>query len=123
MKSKVKLIALIAIIGLSMTACAGGDNPAHTCSFGSWTKLSDATCVAKETQERACSSCVKTETREIGEFDPDAHDWDNYEGTEPSCLVDGEGTATCKLCGDVDDIIKPKLGHSFTEYTSNDNAT
>jgi len=120
-KAIIGIAGVVAIIGL-VIAC--NNETVHTCSFGEWQTKTSATCIAKETQERTCSSCVKTETREVGEFDLiNGHDWDNYEGTEPSCLVDGEGTATCKLCSEEDDITKPKLGHSFTVYISNDNAT
>ena len=121
MKNRVKLLGIIVIIGLLITACGDGDTT-HTCSFENWTETTAPTCVAKGIETGTCS-CGKTSTRDGADENPTAHDWDNYEGTEPSCLVDGEGTATCTLCGVENDITKQKLGHSFTVYTSNDNAT
>jgi len=119
MKNTVKMIGIIVIIGLLMTACGDGDT--HTCSFENWTETTPPTCIVKGIETGTCS-CGATSTRTVDE-DPDAHDWGNYVGTEPTCLADGEGTATCNLCDVEDEIAKQKLGHSFTDYTSNENAT
>ncbi|MGN1195326.1 MAG: fibronectin type III domain-containing protein [Acutalibacteraceae bacterium] len=44
--------------------------------------------------------------------------------TAPTCTVDGGITYTCSVCGDsYTDSTVPDLGHSFTNYVSDNNAT
>jgi len=113
------IIAIVAIIGLSMAACGGDDNPAHTCSFGNWTKISDATCVAKEKQERSCSCGVK-QTQEVGEKNLDAHSFTIYTPNNDAVCEGEDGTKTsicdrvgCEVPDTVTDI-GSALQHVFS---------
>jgi len=115
MLKTIGIIAVITIIGLFMTTCA---EESHACTFGNWTKISDATCVAKEKQERSCS-CGEKQTQEVGETNPDAHTLiTSGEVTKAAtCTEDGIGKLDCTLCNysEPSGVIQ-KLGHSFIAW-------
>ena len=73
---------------------------------------SEATCTAKAVYYKSCSVCgmAGTETFEYGELLP------HTPGPEATCTT----PQTCTVCGAV---IKEALGHSFTKYFSDGNAT
>ena len=112
MKNMMKFLGIAIIVlvfAFSMTACKEPDTHSH--KYGSWTTLTEATCSAKETQERTCS-CGKKQTQKVGE--PLVHIWEFIEGTgqEPTCLDDGHGDQECTLCGEIkEDVDIDALGH------------
>jgi LPXTG-motif cell wall-anchored protein len=72
---------------------------------------------------RVCLVCDYAETRDV---DENGHNW-NSEFTidkEATCTEDGSKSIHCKDC-DVtkDSTVVSALGHSFTDYISNDDAT
>lgn len=77
-----------------------------------------ATCQAKA----ICKDCG----REYGEKDPDHHVWNDTFTVEqaPSCTENGYQSIHCQYCSDTKDGQEIKaLGHSFTHYEYNNNAT
>ena len=105
MKNKLMIlgiIALIAIIGLGITACKDGDtkNSSHTCAFESMESTIPADCLTAEVQTWACThtGCNKTEPRTgsaaLG------HDWLYALGsTQATCVATGSGSRQCKREG------------------------
>ncbi|WP_270406550.1 hypothetical protein, partial [Catenibacterium mitsuokai] len=60
--------------------------------FGAWTTAKAATCEEKGTEERKCSVCGKTETRETAAL---GHDFGKAVVTkEPTCVEKGVKTQT-----------------------------
>jgi hypothetical protein len=102
-KHKLWLIAALigcAIIALTITACPDPDtDEKHTCSFGSWTITTPATCIAPAIETGKCS-CGKKQTRNEpdGELNPDAHDWDWVVTTPATMETEGIETKTCSDC-------------------------
>jgi len=122
------IIAVIAIIGFSMTACGDGDDSGdsngstptitHTHVWGAWTVTTPATCVAKGVETHTCTlDPSHKETRETA-IDTEAHDWEVLEGTAPTCTTDGNGKEKCKLCGIEENGVLPKLGHDYGEWVT-----
>ena len=87
--------------------------------MGRWFTISDATCTEDGLEQRDCSRCDYCETREIS---ASGHTYKSM-STAPTCTNMGFTTHTCH-CGDsyTDSYIDP-LGHSFTDYVSDHNAT
>ncbi|MGN1118513.1 MAG: hypothetical protein ACI4RU_07855, partial [Acutalibacteraceae bacterium] len=90
-------------------------------AWGEWTVVDAATCTANGSEKRVCSNDAShVETREITAT---GH---NYVATvtDPTCTEDGYTTHTCSVCGDTyTDTPVDALGHSFTNYVSNNDAT
>jgi hypothetical protein len=117
MKNKLGFIAIIAIIGF-LAACGNVDTPTveHTHAWGDWTVTKAATCSAKGEETRVCTlDPSHKETRDT-ETDPDAHDWEQLEGTAPTCEDAGSGKRKCKLCGVEESGDLPALGHDWGEW-------
>ncbi len=82
--------------------------------FGEWTDVKAATCTASGTQQRTCSNCTETETKDV---DPLGHDFVGGKVTkEATCTEDGvqEG-GICSRCQQEGktEILK-KLGHDYS---------
>jgi len=92
----------------------------HT--FTTYTSNNDATCAKDGTKTSKCEKCKLTLTmRDYG-----SKLEHNYEGTvtAPTCTELGYTTYTCKTCRDTyTDEYKNATGHTFTKYTSNNDAT
>jgi hypothetical protein len=117
MKNKLGFIAILAIIGF-LAACSNGDNPTveHEHQWGGWAVTKAATCTAKGEETRVCTiDPSHKETREIA-IDPDEHDWEQLEGTAPTCTTEGNGKRKCKLCGVEESGVFPALGHDWGEW-------
>jgi len=108
MKSKVKLmgiIAVIAIIGLSMAACGNGD---CTHDFSQWQETTAPTCVSKGIETGTCS-CGATSTRDGAAINPNAH---AFSVTPATCSTDSiPGTCTRNGCNEpnTDEVVS--AGH------------
>ena len=102
MKIKENVIIFVTVIFLAsaliLTACDNGTT-GHTHEWGNWTVTIAATCVEKGEETGSCtiSGCDETTTRAI-DIDPNAHDWE-YDGTAPTCITAGYGSAVCKHAG------------------------
>ena len=91
-------------------------------SFTNYTDNHNATCTENGTKTAKCDRCDVTDSVEIAESNL-GH---NYKSvvTEPTCTKDGGTTYTCTRCNDTYTAdVKEKLGHSFTNYISDRNAT
>ena len=91
-------------------------------SFTDYRSNMDATCLVDGTETAKCDRCDQTDRR----IDSDSALGHNYVGniTPPTCTDMGYTTYTCSHCRDLYVAEeKPKLGHSFTEYKGNGDAT
>jgi hypothetical protein len=121
------IIALIAIIGFSMTACEDIDDalsqPVHNHVWGDWKVTTAATCIAKGEQTRVCTLDVAhKETREMA-IATEAHDWELLEGTAPTCITEGDGKEKCKICEKERNGFLSALGHDWGEWVRTEEPT
>jgi len=95
------------IVASAFTACIHpADNtsvnpsvPAHSHQWGAWEINTPATCTEKGEETRICTLDVThIETREIA-INPNAHDWQQLNGTAPTCTTTGNGKEKCQRCG------------------------
>ncbi len=92
----------------------------HTYQF---TKTVAPNCKEEGYDLYTCSKCGATEKRNVKPVDPNNH---NYTTTvvAPTCNDKGYTKHTCTRCGNTyNDNEINKLGHSFTNYVSDNNAT
>ena len=88
--------------------------------LGNWTTVKEATCEEGGSEIRSCERCDYEEIQKTAVAD---HKYKKVT-TLPTCEESGYTTYTCKVCGycyDGDE--KEALGHSFTNYISDNNAT
>ncbi len=91
----------------------------HT--FGNWTQTQAPTCTEKGSERRECANCDRFEERQV---DALGHN-DTSIVTSPTCTEKGYTTHGCTRCneGKYVDSYVDALGHSFTNYVSNNDAT
>ncbi len=91
-------------------------------AFHTYISNGDATCEEDGTKTAVCERCAETDTVS----DPGSRLGHTYTAVilRPNCDQGGYTTYTCQICMDsyVSDHT-PALGHSFTSYVSNGNAT
>ena len=94
-------------------------------SWGDWVTTKEKTCTEDGEEARECSVCHEVETKVI----PAAHTYDEEKVIKaPTCTETGLAAgAYCDKCGYVDESVEeqvlPALGHSFTGYAYDNNAT
>ena len=76
---------VVAIVVALLLGLGGKNNNSHTCSFGEWTVVADATCTQDGSKERVCS-CGEKETDTIAAL---GHDWK---------AADCQSPKTCNKC-------------------------
>ena len=89
--------------------------------YGAWSVTIPATCSEYGKRQRKCEECgeIQTETTDMTEHSLVSHD-----AKEPSCTESGwEAYQTCSQCTYSTYQEKEPLGHLFTEYIFNDDAT
>ena len=92
-------------------------------SFGEWTVVNAASCTEKGSRQHTCSLCGYTEN---GEIDATGHDWEEKATVdqEASCQRPGRQSVHCRNCDEVKDVeVIPAIGHLFTHYIPDGNAT
>ena len=85
----------------------------HT--FGEWITVKSPNCTDKGSQQRTCSACGFTETKEL---DAKGHDWqaDYTVDKEATCTEAGSKSIHCNNCDAVKDItVIPATGHKWSE--------
>ncbi|MBQ2758164.1 MAG: InlB B-repeat-containing protein [Clostridia bacterium] len=85
----------------------------------------DPTCTVNGSYDNViyCSVCTVEISREKVEVSATGHSYVAVGTVDPTCTVDGYTTYTCSVCADSYEAdIVPALGHSFTNYTSNNDA-
>lgn len=90
------------------------------CSCDDWQIITDSSCTEEGTKIGICDVCGADME---GTIPIKEH---NYVSTitAPSCTTDGFTTHTCSICGDTyTDSAISALGHSFTNYISDNNAS
>ena len=95
------LLAVMIVSCLALTAC-------HTCEFGEWTVVKQATCTETGLQQKVCE-CGESRSEVIPAT---GHSYKAVV-TNPTCLEQGYTTHTCSGCGDsyVDTYVDA-IGHS-----------
>ena len=93
-------VALVAVI-IALVLILGGKD-GHTCSFGEWTVVADATCTEAGSKERVCS-CGEKQTESIP---AKGHDWKDANCQTPK---------TCKVCYATEGSAS---AHAYTEQVS-----
>ena len=88
--------------------------------LGNWTTVKEATCEESGSEKRSCERCDYEEIQKTAVAD---HNYKKFT-TLPTCEESGYTTYTCRACGySYDGDEKEALGHSFTNYISDNNAT
>ena len=92
-------------------------------SFVNYVSNNDATCTEDGTETAKCEGCEETHTRIVADSKLD-HEYKRTV-TQPTCEDIGFVLYDCIRCDEGDYIGPeyPPLGHSFTNYVSNDDAT
>ena len=98
--------------------CGAADTRTRTDSalghdMGEWETVTSPDCTNKGSEQRKCSRCDYTETRDL---DPIGHTWeaDFTVDKEPTCTEDGSQSIHCEKCDAVkDNTVIPATGHSF----------
>ena len=83
------------------------------------------TCTVNGSYENVvyCSVCTVEISRETVEVEATGHSYVAAGTVTPTCTVDGYTTYTCSACdASYEADIVPALGHTFTNYTSNNDA-
>ncbi|MCH5314893.1 MAG: hypothetical protein J1E81_03185 [Eubacterium sp.] len=93
--------------------------------FGDWQEIQAPTCVQRGRWERTCQYCDETEIKLSTDDEFDLHHiWGEPTITRPTCTEKGFTTHTCTVCGyTYKDSYTDALGHSFTDYVFDGNAT
>ena len=80
-------------------------------SYGGWSTVSSASCTTQGKEQRSCSACGFTETRDTNML---GHDWSEYRQTKaPTCTADGTKTRTCSRCALSESTSIAATGHAF----------
>lgn len=88
--------------------------------LGDWTLVQEATCKEGGSEIRSCERCDYEEIQKTAVID---HTYKKV-ATLPTCEERGYSIYTCKVCGySYEGDEKEALGHSFTNYISDNNAT
>jgi len=91
-------------------------------SFTNYVSNNDATCTEDGTKTAICNNCnIATDTK-VDEGSKLGHDY-VVTTTTATCTEEGITTYTCSRCGHTYTETTPALGHSFTNYISDNNAT
>lgn len=80
-----------------------------------------ATCKSIGYTTHICKNCGYTTTDSIV-TDGD-HKYTEVVLIDSDCSTDGKALKICSICGDTEIIVLPKLGHSFTKYVYDENAS
>ncbi len=133
MKKKLLLVVftvVISICTLGLMACNGDDSsgntpPAHEHEFTNYVSNNDATYEKDGTETATCNhnGCNEKDTRtDVGSMLSHTHNY-STRITEPTCTTQGYTTYTCDCGDEYKDTYTNALGHSFTNYVSNNDAT
>jgi len=99
--------------------CAGED---HIHSWGSWAVTKFETCTAPGTETRSCSTCGRTETKEIEMLSSSVcvascTQWSNWSVKAATCDAAGDSTRTCQAGIDYTEVRVIALGHDWRNWT------
>ena len=98
--------------------------PATGHILSDWIIDVEPTCTEKGSQHKECIACndgVHLEDEEIAAL---GHDEINHDSKDPTCTEIGwDAYVTCSRCDYTNYVEKAALGHSFTSYVSNGDAT
>lgn len=82
-----------------------------------WETVTAADCEEKGEEERKCTGCKYTETREIG---PNGHSWSVKLTVAPGCVTEGYTLYECGGCGKTESRdVKEPLGHTDGQNNTN----
>ena len=88
-------------------------------AMGQWTESEKPTCTVPGEKIKKCTNCDHTE---IGEIPATGHNY-SVTVTAPTCVDRGYTTHSCQCGEQYVDAYVDALGHKFTSYTSDGNAT
>lgn len=95
----------------------------HTeCVFTNYISNNNGNCYEDGTMTAACDlGCGKTDT--VTEPDSKIHDYHLDVARSATCFRDGLGVNICNICRDYYTEIIPKVGHKYSSYIYNEDAT
>lgn len=107
--------------GISVAPQQSSSNPIsssvgqHTHQYGDWYMIVEPTCTAKGAEERQCSICGITQTRDVMPYGHDLSE-ETIVDFPPSCTTAGVCHRVCRRCNySVQEEIPP-LGHDWGEW-------
>ena len=106
------LLAILAVSCLVLTACQQPTGDQHTCEFGEWAVVEQATCTEDGLKVQVCE-CGEGKMKII----PAGHRYTSVV-TAPTCAKQGFTTHKCDDCGDcyVDTYVEVTAAHDFQKY-------
>ena len=99
------LLAILVVSCLMLTAC-------HSCEFGEWTVIEQATCTEAGLKVRVCE-CGESKTEII----PAGHSYTSVV-TAPTCTEQGFTTHICAGCGDSYIDVLEATGHNYSDIVT-----
>ncbi len=109
MKKQFFILIVLCLCCLTIAAaCENNDGCEHVVGDLSWQTTQQPTCVATGIEEGICSICYENVTR-VKEIDPNAHQYGNWNVSNPTREANGTASTTCALCGNVHNATLPKL--------------
>ena len=93
----------------------------HTHSFSEWTVTKQPTCLEKGTEERKCTGCDETETRDVEATGHKFGGWTTVK--KATCTEKGTEERVCSACGEKETRDVEATGHKFGGWTTVKKAT
>jgi hypothetical protein len=120
----IAIIALVAVIGFSMTGCKDDPEPAHTHTWGAWQETTVPTCTTAGIKTRTCTVCGAADTQTQEGTAALGHDWNaNAETiTTNAAATETENSIRAVKCKRdsthlKDEVIEYAIGTAGLEYT------
>ena len=93
-----------------------------THTFGSWTKITDATCISNGVEKRECTVCQTVETRLTDMKQHSWSAWTTYQ--QETCTTDRVEQRVCSVCKQLETQTVPNTkGHQWGDVTVDEPAT
>lgn len=108
MKKVIPGLLLMIMIACTLAGCACKHQ------YGDWEVKKEASCSEAGLEERTCSECGQTESREIPMTEHTYGDWEVTKAA--TCQEKGKETATCTVCGATDTRETELADHTYGDW-------